>query len=62
MSRFSAMYNLPALHTLQNCNQHLVAIDKIEPCGCKTLSHYHPLELSDPQTPHFATERLHLDM
>lgn len=56
------MYNLPALHTLQNCNQHLVAIDKIEPCGCKTLSHYHPLELSDPQTPHFATERLHLDM
>lgn len=56
------MYNLPALHTPQNYDQHLLAIDKIESCGFKTLKHYHPLELSDPQTPHLATEWLHLDM
>lgn len=60
--RFSDIYILLALHIPQNYNQHLLAIDKIEPSGCKTPSHYCPLEFSDQQTPHLAIEWLHLDM
>ncbi|KAF6385013.1 hypothetical protein mRhiFer1_008852 [Rhinolophus ferrumequinum] len=52
---------ITALHTLQNCAQHLLAIDKVNPAFIKTPSRCCPLEVSDLENPCRAAEQYHLD-
>lgn len=52
---------ITALHTLQNCAQHLLAIDKVNPAFIKTPSCCCPLKVSDLENPCCAAEQYHRD-
>lgn len=56
--RYLAILSLPALHIPRNFTQHMSAIDKIGRCGYKVPSCCCPLESSDPEMPHHASEGL----
>ena len=55
-------HSVLTLHTTQNCNQHLLPIDKIHPWAIEPPGHCYPSELYDPETPHHSAKGHHLDM
>lgn len=61
-SRSLAMLSLPVFPSLRNHTQHLLALDKLGPCGYRTSSCYCPWESSDPETVHHTCTWHHLHM